>query len=72
MNFDSRLVYDEVRTKNLLTSLCVCVHVYRGSMSSNLFATASYIYMNAFILAFGMWAMIAADSVDAILMVSCH
>jgi len=39
-------------------------------MSPSLFSTDSYIYMNSFILAFGMWAIIAVDSVDAILMVS--
>ena len=39
-------------------------------MSPQLFWSGSYIYMNSFILAFGVWAIIAPESVDAILMVS--
>ena len=39
-------------------------------MSPFLFGTGSYIYMNSFILAFGVWAIIASESVDAIFMVS--
>ena len=54
----------------LSASVCVCVSVCRASMSPDLFRSSSYIYMNSFILAFGVWAIIAADSVDAILMVS--
>lgn len=50
--------------------VCVCLSVFRASMSPNLFRNASFIYMNSFILAFGVWAIIAADSVDAIFMVS--
>lgn len=46
------------------------VHVHRGSMSQFLFTTGSYLYLNTFVLAFGIWAIIAADSVDAVLMVS--
>ena len=50
--------------------LCHCTRVNRASMSPDLFMSAAYIYMNSFILAFGVWAIIAPDSVDAILMVS--
>ena len=34
------------------------------------FLPTAYIYMNAFILAFGVWGIIAPDSVDSIFMVS--
>jgi len=50
--------------------ILVCVCVCRASMSPDLFQSAAYIYMNSFILACGMWAIIATDSVDAVLMVS--
>ena len=33
------------------------------------FLSTSYIYMNAFILSFGFWAIVCPESVDAILMV---
>ena len=61
--------------RDLLTSLSghvcgVCMYIHRGSMSPYLFSTGSYIYMNSFILAFGIWAIVAVDSVDAIFMVS--
>ena len=34
------------------------------------FLPTSYIYMNAFILAFGFWAIVNPESTDAILMVN--
>jgi len=36
---------------------------FRATMD---FLGASYIYMNAFILAFGVWAIVAPESIDAV------
>lgn len=48
----------------------VIVHFVLTVWASMIFLNeSSYIYMNAFVLAFGIWAIISPESLDAILMI---
>ena len=38
-------------------------------MAGSPFLDSAYMYMNAFILAFGFWAIVAPESTDSVLMV---
>lgn len=52
----------------LTLKVVVIVHFVLTVWATMVFLGESYIYMNAFILAFGVWAIISPESVDAMFM----
>lgn len=56
-------------SSHLALKVVVIVHFILSVWGSMFFLTGtSYMYMNAFVLAFGIWAIISPESVDAVLM----
>lgn len=55
-------------SSHLTLKVVVIIHFVLSVWGSMYFLDQSYIYMNAFVLAFGVWAIISPESVDAVLM----